>query len=72
MTNSFKLCPAHFSRGGEKFSRGTSPPGYGAVLRSPAEPRLPALVARAQPLCAHYSQIQSTKEKFDKIMKQVN
>jgi len=26
MTNSFKLCPAHFSKGSEKFSRGDSPP----------------------------------------------
>jgi len=37
MSNSFKLCPAHFSRGGEKFCRGTLPPcvslGYGPGLR---------------------------------------
>jgi len=26
IANSFKLCPAHISRGGEKFCRGASPP----------------------------------------------
>jgi len=26
MSNSFKLCPTHFSRVGENFSRGVSPP----------------------------------------------
>jgi len=30
MTNSFKLCPTHFSRGGEIFSRGSfASPNYG-------------------------------------------
>jgi len=30
MSNIFKLYPIHFSRGGEKFSRGgCAPPGYG-------------------------------------------
>jgi len=29
MSNSFKKCPTHFSRGGEKFSRGHCSPGYG-------------------------------------------
>jgi len=29
MSNSFKPCPTHFPRGGEKFSRGASAPGYG-------------------------------------------
>ena len=33
MFNSFKLCPTHFSRGGEKFSRRCfAHPGYGPVL----------------------------------------
>jgi len=32
MSNSFKLCPTHLSREGEKFSRGVSPPGYGPDL----------------------------------------
>jgi len=26
VSNSFKLCPTHLSRGGEKFSMGASPP----------------------------------------------
>ena len=35
MSNSFKLCPAHFFRGGEKFCRGAKPPGYGPGFSYP-------------------------------------
>ena len=31
MCNSFKIRPAHFSCGGENFSKGGSPPGYGPM-----------------------------------------
>jgi len=31
MCNSFKIRPAHFSCGGENFSKGFRPPGYGPV-----------------------------------------
>jgi len=34
MSNIFKLCPTHFSSGGENFCRGLSPLGYGSAFRA--------------------------------------
>ena len=34
MSNSFKWCPTHFSRGGKKFSRGSKPPLLSPWLRA--------------------------------------
>jgi len=36
MSNDFQLCPTDFSRGGEKFFRGSfSSPGYGPIRTTP-------------------------------------
>jgi len=49
MSNIFKLCPTHFSRGAENFSRGTSPPGYGPAYE--IVKRLGTTVLEPVPAC---------------------
>jgi len=44
MSNSFKICPTHFSRGGENFSRGASLPLVAGLVLTPTHPLAYALI----------------------------
>ena len=69
MPNSFKLCPTHFSRGGEKFSRGATSPWLRAwcviwtnVVTGNNDFDLDQTLTHAFWVCVSFPEVQSSEE----------